>query len=169
MDFLELCKERFSVRKYTDKVVEKRELEYIEEAVRLAPSAVNKQPYRFLIVLSEAGRACIRQCYDREWFASAPLYFIAYKNEEEGWVRPCDGKPHADIDVAIATEHLCLAAAELGLGTCWVCNFDAGKLRDLFPLPGYEAVAIIPVGHIASDCPHPEKRRKSVEEIFAIV
>ena len=57
MDFLELCKERFSVRKYTDKVVEKRELEYIEEAVRLAPSAVNKQPYRFLIVQSEAGRA----------------------------------------------------------------------------------------------------------------
>lgn len=84
-------------------------------------------------------------------------------------MRPCDGKPHADIDVAIATEHLCLAAAELGLGTCWVCNFDAGKLRDLFPLPGYEAVAIIPVGHIASDCPHPGKRRKSVEEIFAIV
>ncbi|SFG52846.1 nitroreductase family protein [Prevotella sp. KH2C16] len=169
MDFLHLCKERFSARKYTAEQVSQQDLEYIKEAVRMAPSAVNKQPYKFVIVQSEEERGRLQQCYDRDWFKSAPLYIIGYKSDEASWVRQYDRKPHADIDVAIATEHLCLAATAQGLGTCWVCNFDTGKLRELFPLAGYEAAVIVTIGHIASDCPHPEKKRKSMEDLFETI
>ena len=74
-------------------------------------------------------------------------------------------KQHGDIDVAIATEHLCLAATERNLGTCWVCNYDTDVMSRLFPSADFEAVAIIPVGHIAEDCPRTEKKRKAIEEI----
>ena len=91
-------------------------MEYIKECVRLAPAAVNKQPWRFRIVDTDEGRKKIRQCYDREWFKSPQIYVIATVLHNEEWVRT-DGKAHGNIDIAIAVEHLCLAATEQGLGT----------------------------------------------------
>lgn len=88
------------------------------------------------------------------------------RSKDANWVRKYDDKPHGDIDVAIATEHLCLAAAERGLGTCWVCNYDTDKMAQLFPRDGYEAVVIVPVGHTAPDYPRNEKKRKPLEEIM---
>jgi nitroreductase len=88
------------------------------------------------------------------------------KNPEENWIRKDDDKAHGDIDLAIATEHLCLAAAERGLGTCWVCNYDVAKMKEYFPVEDFEAVAIIPIGHIADDCPRAEKKRKDLSDIF---
>lgn len=169
MDFQTLCARRFSARKYTDEPVSDADLRYIMECVRLAPSAVNRQPWRWLIVRSEEGRERLRRCYDRPWFATAPLYVVALRRTDEQWVRRADAKPHGDIDLAIAIEHLCLAAADRGLGSCWVCNYDPDRLADLFPHPGCEAVAIIPLGHIAPDCPHAEKQRRAVEEIVEVV
>lgn len=165
MEFKQLCANRFSARKYTDEPVSEADLNYILECVRLAPSAVNRQPWRWVVVRSADARTKLQQCYNREWFASAPIYIIGMRATEENWVRKYDGKPHGDIDVAIATEHLCLAAAERGLGTCWVCNYDTGKMQELFPREGYEAVVIVPVGHIAPDCPRAEKKRKALTEI----
>ena len=166
---LERCRQRFSVRKFTDEPVSNEELNYILEAARLAPSAVNRQPWKFVIVASDYGKAMLRACYDREWFKSATLYIICMKNVEENWIRPADGKAHGDIDVAIATEHMCLAAAERNLGTCWVCNYDVAKLAACFPEEHCEAVAIIPVGHVAADCPCPMKKRKTLESIVVRV
>ena len=165
MNILELSKQRFSARKFTAETVSKADLDYILECARLAPSAVNKQPWKFVIVSSDEARAKLQRAYNREWFATAPLYIVCMKNNAACWTRPCDNKPHGDIDLAIATEHLCLAATERGLGTCWVCNFDTETMRELFPSPDCEAVAIIPIGHVAPDCPHPEKRRKALEDI----
>lgn len=165
MDILELSKQRFSVRKFTDEPVSKEDLEYILETVRMAPSACNRQPLKLILVESEEAKVKLRQCYDRGWFDTAPLYVLVMRNTEENWVRPADGKPHGDIDVAIATEHLCLAATEKGLGSCWVCNFNPEKVREFFPRKNYEAVVIVPIGHIAPDCPHPEKRRKPLSDI----
>ena len=71
---LERCRQRFSVRKFTDEPVSDEDLNYILEAARLAPSAVNRQPWKFVIVASDHGKAMLRACYDREWFKSAPLY-----------------------------------------------------------------------------------------------
>lgn len=165
MDFKDLASARFSARGYTEEAVSPSDVAYIMECVRLAPSATNRQPWKFLVLTSEAAKARIRACYDRPWFRTAPLYVLCLKASDGGWTRAQDGKAHADVDLGIAVEHLCLAAAERGLGTCWVCNYDVEAVARLFPVAGYEAVAVIPMGHVAPDCPHPEKRRKTLAEI----
>ena len=169
MNILELSKKRFSVRKYSDTPVSEEDLQYILEVTRMAPSAVNKQPWKFVIVRSDAARKQLQECYNREWFKSAPLYIICMREVDNNWIRQEDNKQHGDIDVAIATEHLCLAATERGLGSCWVCNFDVAKLKETFPYKGFEPIAIIPIGHIADDCPLNEKKRKALEEITDII
>lgn len=164
-DILTLSRERFSARKFTSEAVSQEDLEYIMECVRLAPSACNKQPWHWLVVKSDEAKLQLQEAYDRPWFKTAPLYIVGMKNVEENWVRKYDEKAHGDIDVAIATEHLCLAATERGLGTCWVCAFDPAIVRQHFHREGYEPVVIVPVGHIAEDCPRGEKKRKAMEEI----
>lgn len=85
------------------------------------------------------------------------------RSYDEEWVRS-DGKHHGDIDIAIAVEHLCLAATEQGLATCWVCNFDAEKCKQFFGLGDNEEPAVlIPIGY-AADEPK-EKKRKEIGEI----
>ena len=163
MNFLELVKNRYSCRNYKPQGIEEEKLKYILECVRFAPSAVNKQPWKFRIVNSNDDKAKIQQCYDREWFATAPTYIIASVLHNEEWVR-ADGKHHGNIDVSIAVEHLCLAATEQGLATCWVCNFDAEKCKNLFGMSENEEPAVlIPIGY-ANDQPK-EKKRKPLEEI----
>lgn len=70
MNILELSKKRFSARKFTDEAVSDDDLNYILEVVRMAPSAVNKQPWKFVIVKSDAARKRLQECYDREWIKS---------------------------------------------------------------------------------------------------
>ena len=162
MNFLELVKNRYSCRAYQARDVEREKLEYIMECVRLAPSAVNKQPWRFRIVCDENGQEKLQQCYNRDWFKTAPMYVIASILHDEEWVRS-DGKRHGDIDIAIAVEHLCLAATEQGLATCWVCNFDAALCKELFSLPDNEEPAvIIPLGFAADEAK--PKNRKPIQE-----
>ena len=163
MNFLELVKSRYSCRAYKSLGVEREKLDYILECVRFAPSAVNKQPWRFHIVSEEEDKARLQQCYNRDWFKTAPMYVIATILHDEEWVR-ADGKHHGDIDIAIAVEHLCLAATEQGLATCWVCNFDAMLCKQLFGLPKNEEPAVvIPLGYAADDIK--PKNRKTIEEI----
>ena len=86
-----------------------------------------------------------------QWFKTAPMYIIASILHDEEWVRG-DGKHHGNIDIAIAVEHLCLAATEQGLATCWVCNFDANLCKEQFGLPENEEPAvIIPLGYAADE------------------
>ena len=166
MDFLMLVKDRYSCRAYKPERIEQEKLDYVMECVRFAPSAVNKQPWRFHIIVNEDDKVKLQQCYDRDWFKTAPMYIIASILHDEEWVR-ADGKPHGNIDIAIAVEHLCLAATEQGLGTCWVCNFDATCCKELFALPdNEEPTVIIPLGY-ADDEPK-EKKRKAIEEIVLV-
>lgn len=85
MDFKELVTKRFSVRRYTGEPVSETDIEYIMECVRLAPSAHNMQPWKFLIITSDEAKAKIRQCYNRPWFAQAPMYVLAMKNTNGCW------------------------------------------------------------------------------------
>lgn len=166
MTFKELSDLRFSVRSYTDEVVSKEQLDYILECARLAPSAVNFQPWHFYVVTKAEDKEKIHQCYSRDWIQTAPMYIICCIRHNEAWVRKYDQKEHGDIDIAIATEHICMAAAELGLGTCWVCNFNAKLCHELFSLPeNEEAAVLIPLGHPSSDIEQKEKNRKSITEI----
>ena len=92
MELLELIKRRYSCRSYKSKSVENERLDYIMECVRYAPSAVNKQPWMFRIISSEEDRKKISQCYNREWFATAPVVI----NEEAAVLIPV-GYPADDL------------------------------------------------------------------------
>jgi len=167
MNFLDLVKSRYSCREYQHRQVEHEKLDYVMECVRFAPSAVNKQPWKFRLVCNEADKAKLQECYNRDWFKTAPMYIICSVLHDEEWVR-ADGKHHGDIDIAIAVEHLCLAATEQGLATCWVCNFDAEKCRRRFDFDDEEEPAVlIPIGY-AADEPK-EKKRKEMEDVFNII
>lgn len=165
MTFKELCEARYSVRAYDSREIESEKLDYILECARLAPSAVNRQPWRLRIVSDKEGLDKICSCYNRDWMQTAPMVIIVTAVKDEAWTRKIDGKYHGDIDASIITEHICLAAAEQGLGTCWVCNFHARNLHGLFNLPeNEEAVVLIPIGYPADE--HPTKIRKDLREIM---
>ena len=167
MDYMKLFKDRYSCRSYdSSKPVERDSLMRILEAARVAPSAVNRQPWTFLVVDSDEGRNAVAEAYDREWIREAPIYIIVFGHHDEAWHRPCDGKDHTDIDIAIATEHICLAAAAEGLGCCWVCNFDPSVVRRAFDVPdGVEPIVIIPVGHPSADSKRADRPRKEFDNI----
>ena len=170
MTFKELTLQRCSVRKYTDEPVSDEQLEYIMECARLAPSAVNFQPWHFYVVAKDEDRRKLQACYEGEWFKTAPMYLICCICHSDEWVRKTDGKPHGNIDIAIATEHICLAAAELGLGTCWVCNFKVSLCRQMFKLPDDESPAVlIPLGHPAPDFEPRPRTRKPLSDILTTI
>ena len=156
MTFQELAKTRYSVRSYSDEPIAEAQLNYVLECARIAPSAVNFQPWHFYIARSADALDKVRQTYPRNWFIC----------HDQSWHRPTDQKDHGDIDIAIATEHICLAAAEQGLGTCWVCNFDAQLCHQLLNLPdNEEAAVLIPIGHLAPDAAPRPTTRKEMNEI----
>ena len=101
MNFLELTRARYSVRNYTDRLVEPEKLDYIFECVRMAPSAVNYQPWRFAVVTDPERLAALKTAYPREWIQTAPCIIVACANHEESWHRKSDGKDHADIDLGM--------------------------------------------------------------------
>ena len=165
MNFLDLVKQRHSVRSYQNRPVEVEKLKYILECVRLAPSAVNFQPWKFKVITEVEVLKEIKTAYHREWFQTAPCVIVACADHAKSWHRQSDGKDHGDIDVAIAVEHLCLAATEQGLGTCWVCNFDVPRCTEVLNLPeNLIPVVLIPIGYSATE-DTPEKKRKSLDEI----
>lgn len=165
MNFKTLSQERYSVRSYSSQPVAESQLGYILECARLAPSAVNLQPWKMYVMTSPEDRDLLQQCYKRDWLSQAPLFILLTVQHDVEWVRR-DGKRHGDIDIAIAAEHICLAAAEQGLGSCWVCNFDAQKCHQLFQLPETEEpLVIIPIGHPAEGLEPTPKNRKNLEEI----
>lgn len=169
MNFLELSKQRYSARNYSSDIIEQEKLSYILECARQAPSAVNYQPWHFFIVKSDEQKHLIQQSYPREWFEGAPLYIVICVDSSEAWIRKSDGKNHSDIDAAIATEHICLAAAEQGLGSCWVCNFDPEILKQALRLsPNQSPVAIISLGYVKQS-PEKHSPRKEISEIITIL
>lgn len=169
INFLELVKSRISIRQYTSQEVENDKLKYILECTRLAPSAANYQPWQFWIVKDEKMKHLIQQCYSAKWLSNAPVYIVAFSDTSQSWKRSFDGKDHADIDVAIAIEHICLAATEQGLGTCLVCNFDIQEFSELLNVPdNLEPIAIIPIGYTSQEVSRNPIRKLS-EEIIKII
>lgn len=147
MSFYQLAKRRFSCRKYKPAMVEESLINQLFESVRVAPSAVNYQPWHFIVVRSTENKQKVVESYPREWFKSAPVYIIACGDHSKSWKR-ADGKDHLDIDLAIAIDHLTLQATEMGLASCWVCNFNKEVLKSAFYLPeNIEPIAIIPIGY----------------------
>jgi len=164
MSFLEFAKKRYSVRKYKEKPVEKEKILQVLEAARNAPSACNFQPWHFIVLTDEKIKSKVAETYPRDWFRKAPVIIVACGDHSLSWKR-ADGKDHCDIDLAIAIDHMTLAAADLGLGTCWVCAFAAESCHKILGLPdNLEAVALLPLGYPDEET-IPEKNRKRLEEI----
>lgn len=167
MNFLELAKSRYSVRNYLSKPVEEEKLNYILECGRIAPSAANYQPWLVNVVREEGLLQKLWDSYNREWIKQAPVILVFIGNHHQGWKRN-DGKDHTDIDIAIIADHMTLAAAEQGLGTCWICNFDALRCSSALNLPDHlEPIAYLSLGYPADTTDQASRhlRRKAFDEI----
>jgi len=145
--FLKLATARYSVRNYTSKPVEEEKLLYILACGRIAPSAANYQPWHIIVIRDAESRKKLATTYNRSWFLQAPVILVICGDHKAGWKR-ADGKDHTDIDISIITDHMTLAATELGLGTCWICNFDAQESALLLGLPNeIEPIVYITLGY----------------------
>lgn len=146
MTFNDLARRRYSCRKLSAKPVEQEKLDAIIEAGILAPTAVNKQPFRIWVVKSPDAVKAIHET--TSFTFGAGVFLVVGAKRGEAWVRPADNANFADVDATIVATHMMLAIEDQGLATTWVGCFDAPKLQELLPeLAGYDLVAIFPVGY----------------------
>lgn len=163
MEFSDLIVRRYSCRAYKQDSVEEYKLQRILEAANMAPTACNLQPFRFIVIKTRGREAELRRIYRADWFVQAPVVICACAIPRSAWSR-MDGRNYADVDTTIAMDHLILAAAELGLGSCWIAAFDVNAAREILQIPrDVEPIAFTPIGYPADE-PRP-KHRKSVTEI----
>ncbi len=162
MKFLELATKRYSVRSYKPDPVEDSKLQEVLEAVRMAPTAANRQPFQLIVIHTTGKETELGRIYYRPWFVQAPVVIGICGISSQAWVRR-DGRSYCDVDVAIVTDHLTLAAADLGLGTCWIGGFNPTTAREVLNLPDdVEPIAFTPLGY-PSDQPGPKKRKPLAE------
>jgi nitroreductase len=158
MDFFDVIESRRSVRSYKSDPVEEEKLVKILEAARIAPTACNLQPFRVLVIRNPGREAQLRKIYDKVWFATAPLVLLVCALPGSAWSRR-DGKNYADVDAAIAMDHIVLAARALGLGSCWIGAFDPKAAREILNLePSWEPLAFTPIGY-PSEMPEARPRK----------
>ncbi len=167
MELLQLMKSRCSVRKFEDRPIEEEKLLYVLEAARVAPSACNYQPWRFIVIKDKDLMKRIAPAWVAE--ANTPAVIVACGDHRQAWRRR-DGKDHCDIDIAIAVDHMTLAAVEAGLGSCWICSFDAFQCTIALELPDQvEPIVLLPIGYPAKlkDANRHDRERKPMGEIVS--
>lgn len=161
MNFLELAKARYSVRNYLEKAVEPEKVEQLIKAGNVAPTAANLQPVRLLVVQQQEGLEKIGKAAN---LYHAPLAIIVCSDHTKAWQRPFDGKKTVDIDASIVTDHIMLEAADLGLGSVWICYFKPEIIKTEFQLPEeLEPINILAIGYPKGD--PADKERHSTERI----
>lgn len=166
MEFYEVLKTRRSIRAYKPDAVPENALRKIAEAVNLAPTACNRQPFKLLLVRDPEMRKTICANCRFEFLAQAPVIAVMMTNESESWTR-FEGNPAADIDASIAMEHLVLAAAAEGLGTCWICAFSRPQMNEALKIKTpWSVFALSPIGY-ANGEPRPFTR-KPLSEVVEI-
>jgi nitroreductase len=164
MDVYTAIATRKSVRGYQDKDVPEEVMTRLLEAARLAPSASNRQEWRFVVVRDPETRKQLKAAARGQRFVGEAPVVLACCAETDGHVMPC-GHQCYPIDVAIAVDHITLCAAAEGLGTCWIGAFDEGQVRDILSIPSQiRVVALLPVGYSHDPAPV-EKKRLPFEEI----
>ncbi len=140
--FLELAQRRHSVRSYEARAVEESKLSQVLEAGRIAPTAANMQPCRFLVLNTPAAMAKLEKACSPH---GAPMAIVVCADRGSAWVRPFDRASMTDIDASIATTHMMLCAQDLGLSTCWITYFMPDVVRAEFSIPE----GLIPVNILA--------------------
>ena len=164
MEFYEVLKTRRSIRSYKADAVPESALKNIAEAVNLAPTACNKQPFKLLLVRDPEMRKTICSNTHFAFLSEAPVIAVMMTNEPASWTR-YEGNPAADIDASIAMEHLVLAAAAEGLGTCWICAFSRPDMNAALKISApWSAFALSPIGYAAAG-PRPFTRKNLAEVV----
>lgn len=160
MELMEVMRNRRSIRKYKAKPVPENDIEYVLQAARIAPSWANRQCWSYIVVTDEDLRKKITM---RDWAAQAPVVIVGCADPTKAGDK--DGKPYYMLDMGISMEHLILAAAEKGLGTCWLGGqFDEKTVKETLGVPdNIRVVALTPLGY--PDESPPPKERKSLEEM----
>ena len=167
MNIYKVIKGRRSIRTYKSRKIPDDVINRVLDAARRAPSAKNLQPWQFIVVNDRelidavAGGPTRNQSF----IAQAPIVLVACALEREAFEYMGGYWNSAVLDVAIAFDHLTLAAHAEGLGTCWIGAFDEAAVKNLFAIPEYvKVVALTPLGYRAED--PPEHGRKSLEHIL---
>lgn len=169
VDFLELAKERFSVRKFSDRPVEKKKLDKILEAGNVAPTAVNYQPQRIYVLQSEDALTKVNSVCKCIYGARTVLMFTYDENKD--WKNPKEPGNHSgQQDVSIVATHIMLEAWNLGIGSCWVNLFSNAELEKTFALPQNErTVLLMPLGYAAEGTKPNEKWHFGCKELSETV
>jgi nitroreductase len=163
MEYFDLISKRYSVRAYKPDPIDDEVLQRVLDAARLAPTADNRQPFQIIVIHTPGRESELIKIYNRDWFVQAPLVICAVGVPRLSWIRR-DHRRYLDVDVAIVMDHLILAAADLGLGTCWIAAFNASAAREVLGLPEeIEPLIFTPLGYPA-DQPG-TKTRKPVSEL----
>lgn len=167
MDFYDLVANRYSIRGFDyDRAIPAEVLQRIFSAGRSAPSAHNNQPWHFIAVRTPEILEKIYSSYARDWIRSASCILVVTGDRDSAWVRNQDNYNSIETDLAIAMDHLILAAAWEGIGSCWIAAFDKNILRQTLGLKENEEVfAFTPLGYAAPDVQTAPKSRKSLDEI----
>jgi nitroreductase len=163
MNVMEAIRTRRSIRKYAKKEVEDEKLKKILEAGRLAPSAGNRQEWRYVIVKDPKTREKLSEAaLGQKFVAEAPIVIVACA-QTDGHIMAC-GQPSYPIDVAISIDHMTLVAVEEGLGTCWIGAFKEDKVKKILGIPEeIRVVELLTLGY--PEFIPPPSPRKNLEEI----
>lgn len=168
MDFLELAKSRYSVRKFSAQPVEETKIDLILDAAKLAPTACNFQPHRLLVIKSKEALDRLKNC--TPYHFDAPLAILICYDNQSSWKRHYDNADSGNVDASIVATHMMLEITNLGLGTTWVGHFDPQKIKEAFNLnENIISVALFPIGYPAeSSEPHSnhEKRLEQEKIVF---
>ena len=164
MDVSEVIRRRYSCRHYQDRLLEPEKLQAILDAARHAPSAKNLQDWRFVVVTeAEAKEKLAAAANNQKFLENAGAIIVACTVSEH--VMRC-GQAIGPIDVAIALEHICLQATELGLATCWIGSFYPDKVRPIVHIPDYVTIIeLLAVGYSAEG--PKEHRREPIDRIVS--
>jgi len=166
MDVFEAVKTRRSVRKYDSREVEEDKLMRIIEAARLAPSASNRQEWRFIIVREGGTRRRLSEAAKGQSMVAEAPVVIACCAETDGHEMTCGQKCYP-IDVSIAIDHMTLVAVEEGLGTCWVGAFHEDKVKDILNIPSdIRVVELLVLGYPVSPLKEEKKPRLEIDKIM---
>lgn len=169
MDFYEVVRTRRSIRAYKLDPVPNDVLGRILEAVRIAPSGSNRQPWKFIVIRdAELKKRLASACGNQDFIAEAPVVIVAC-GHDIGWNRGgYMGSMSMLVDVSIAFTHLILAARAEGFGTCWIGSFDNRKVKEILGIPEeFNVVAITPLGYPAGEDFREPGSRKSLDEIVS--
>ena len=164
VDVAQAIRSRYSCRNYQDKPIEKAKLEAVLEAARQAPSAKNLQDWRFVVVTNKDARVKLAAAANNQTFLENAGAIIIGCTVSEHVMR-C-GQLIGPIDVAIAIEHMCLQATELGLATCWIGSFYPDKVRPIVGIPDdVTIIELLALGY-PGDAPK-EHRREPMDNIVS--